>query len=453
MSGAADALAQLRQALSSGAINQATYDIAAAALGQPAGGGAVAQGPGATALGQGAAQVQGDNRGTINLGLIIEQASLPGASAEVLQQAYLARLLRDLNQLPLLAGEEGGEQVQLACVYTALLTLRNDRDGRASTPDQQRDNQSGFKPDSKPLSALAVLNAEPRLVLMAGPGGGKSTFVNVVAMALAGERLALPQPNLATLTAPLPEDDEQSGRQHDEVPEPQPWHHGPLLPVLVVLRDLAAQLPPPGTPVDADTVWTYIAGQLKRRALEAYAPHLHQQLLQHGGLVMFDGLDEVPDAQQRRAQVKQAVQAFAATFHYCRLLVTSRTYAYQHQAWKLDGFAEVQLRPFNQAQMAAFIDAWYSHMASLARLTEVDARERAGTLKSEIQRNPRLHELAERPLLLTLIAQLQSKGGGALPQRREALYDAAVTMLLDTWEKLKPRPAPHRTARPTRNPA
>ena len=450
MTAAPEPLAELRRLLDEKSISAETFKALAAALKAQAsstshqaeldGSGAMAQGLGATALGAGATQINGDFHGTLNLDVIIQQARQPGASMHILRRAYLARLLLHTNQLPLLAGEQGSEQVQLSQVYTALLTQRSAADGAgkhglaAAADDEQR---------ARPLSALAVLDAEPRLVLMAGPGGGKSTFVNVVAMSLAGELLGRQAPNLATLVAPLPHGDD---RKQDEPPKPQPWRHGPLLPVLVLLRDLASQLPPPGTPIDADTLWRFITGRLQQATLGDFAPHLHEQLLQQGGLVLLDGLDEVPDAQGRRVQIKQAVQAFAAIFRHCRLLVTSRTYAYQKQDWKLDGFAEVQLRPFNDAQIACFVDAWYGHMAALARLTTADAKDRAATLKAEVRRNPRLRELAGRPLLLTLIAQLQTKGGGALPQRREALYDAAVTMLLDTWEKLKPRTAPDGTA-------
>lgn len=442
----ADPHASLRQLLAAGQITQAMFDAALAASAAQApsasadlqGGGAIAQGRGATAVGQGGAYVGRDNRGTINLGVLIEQARQPGASEEELQRAYLARLLRDHNHLPLLAGEQGAEEVLLSQVYTALLTQRQqadpeDRAGLARMAHGER--------GARPLSALAVLDAEPRLVLLAGPGAGKSTFVNVVAMAMAGELLGLEQPNLATLRAPLPDDEDEILRGQHEAPVPQPWQHGPLLPVLVVLRDLATRLPPPGTPVDAGTVWQFIEEQLHRKALGAYAPHLHRQLIEQGALVLFDGLDEVPQAHDRRAQIKAAVQSFAATFGRCRLLVTSRTYAYQKQDWKLQGFAEVLLRPFDAAQIRAFVNAWYAHMASLARLTPADARDRAETLQREIARSPRLQELAERPLLLTLIAQLQAKGGGDLPRRREALYDAAVAMLLHTWERLKPRTA------------
>ena len=276
------------------------------------------------------------------------------------------------------------------------------------------------------------MNAEPKLVLLGGPGSGKTTFVSFVALCMAGEFLGLPGPNLGTLAAPLPEDDLEDST-------PQQWDHAALMPVHVVLHDLASQLPPSGTLANAETVWRYIGGCLQQAALEEFAPFLRGELLNRGGLILFDGLDEVPDALDRREQIKQAVQDFAATFSRCRFLVTSRTYAYQRQDWKLDGFAEVRLSLFTPSQIRAFVDAWYAHMVELFRLTEVDAKDRAGVLKRTVERNDRIRELAERPLLLTLIAQLQTDGGGEPPERREELYDKAVELLLNRWESMKVR--------------
>jgi predicted NACHT family NTPase len=50
-----------------------------------------------------------------------------------------------------------------------------------------------------------------------------------------------------------------------------------------------------------------------------------RELLRQGGLILLDGLDEVPDPSARREQIKQAVQGFADTFSSCRFLVTSRS--------------------------------------------------------------------------------------------------------------------------------
>lgn len=153
-------------------------------------------------------------------------------------------------------------------MYTALLTHTlesHDRMVRGEIPDRE----------ARRFSALEQLNQNPRLVLLGGPGSGKSTFVNFVAMCMAGETLGREAANLALLTAPLPDED---GSDQDQ---PQPWEHGALLPVCVILRDFAARgLPPADQAATAEHLWRFIAAQLETAALGAYASHLGQELLE-----------------------------------------------------------------------------------------------------------------------------------------------------------------------------
>ena len=270
---------------------------------------------------------------------------------------------------------------------------------------------------------------------MGGPGSGKTTFLNFAALCMAGELLGLTIANLERLRTPIPPEPDNETQKK---PRPQRWTHQGLLPVRVLLRDFAADLPPAGAPVTADALWGFIVKQLPD-LLHGHADDLRDELLGKGGLILLDGLDEVPDALQRREQVKQAIQEFAGIYRNCRFLVTSRTYAYQRQDWKLNGFAERELLPFSRGQIERFVDTWYAHMAKdLFRLTEPEANARAKVLKHATQRTE-LRELAERPLLLTLMARLQTKGGGTLPENREELYAQSVDMLLDEWEGLKLR--------------
>ncbi|MBN2393752.1 MAG: NACHT domain-containing protein, partial [Anaerolineae bacterium] len=371
--------------------------------------------------------------------LILEQAKQPGASAEVLRQAYLYRLMQQTRRLPLggvdpkSASDAQSSELRLSAVYTALLTQRVEADARLAEATSER--------ESRRLSAVEVLNTEPRLVLLGDPGGGKTTFVNFVALCLAGETLKDTEANLSALTAPLPDERPERQRREDEKPQPQPWKHGALLPVRVVLRDFAARgLPAAGDPacrgVNGDTLWAFIAAEVGE-TLKEYVPHLKQELLERGGLILLDGLDEVPDAAQRRVQVKAAVQDFAACFPRCRFLVTSRTYAYQRQDWKLDDFSEVVLNPFTPGQITRFVDGWYAHIAVVRGLDAADAQGRAVLLKTAIERSERLAELAARPLLLTLMASLHAWRGGSLPEKREELYANTVDLLLDQWESPK----------------
>lgn len=96
--------------------------------------------------------------------------------------------------------------------------------------------------ESRSASALEQLNEHNRLVLLGDPGSGKTTFVNFVALCLTGASLGQ-VPNLEHLTTPLPieEDERRRNRDLDPHPQSQPWEHGKLLPVRVILRDFAAR--------------------------------------------------------------------------------------------------------------------------------------------------------------------------------------------------------------------
>lgn len=82
----------------------------------------------------------------------------------------------------------------------------------------------------------------------------------------------------------------------------------------------------------------YLTAGLEQAALGAYAPHLHEDLLGHWGLILLDGLDDIHEADTRCGQVKQAVLDFVTSLSRCRFLAPSRTCAYQKQAWQQDGF-------------------------------------------------------------------------------------------------------------------
>ena len=398
-------------------------------------GSAVSTGEGTAVVGDGNKVVSGEVHGDVVIGDQYKTDGQPRAEAAALRQAYLNRVLEQTQTLQLggvdpKAAREPTAQtgLALAAVYTALMTQQTEQDARGRMPAPDR--------EARRLSAVTVLDREPRLALLGDPGSGKSTFVNFVALCLTGEALGRPDANLALMTTPLPQE-ERGVAPRQEQPEPQPWRHGALLPVRIVLRDLAARgLPPVGQRANGDHLWRFIVAELGD-TLKEYAPRLKQELQERGGLILLDGLDEVPEADARRVQVKQAVQGFAADFPRCRFVVTSRTYAYQQQDWKLPGFSEAVLAPFGWGQIERFVDNWYAHLAAVRKQHAEDAQGRAVLLKTAIQRSARLRELAERPLLLTLMASLHAWRGGNLPERREELYADTVDLLLDQWESPK----------------
>jgi formylglycine-generating enzyme required for sulfatase activity len=354
----------------------------------------------------------------------------PEVNSSVLRKAYLDHLFDTTVQVALSGidpniPEDAKSHLKLYAVYTALLT---------QTPEQELEEMKISKTDQerKLLPVLEQLERYDRLVLMGDPGGGKSTFVNFVAMCLAGEGLCNPAVNIKALKVPLPDDKGNPGEKE------QSWTHGPLLPVLVILRDFAARgFPGDGQAGYASHLWDFIESELRECCIGDYAGHLKKELLEQGGLLLLDGLDEVPEADNRRGQIKESIIKFAKTFKKCRILVTSRTYAYQKQDWKLSGFSETILAPFSDGQIRQFVDRWYAHTAELRGTNREDAQGRAVILKQAIFKSDRLRVLAERPLLLTLMASLHAWRGGELPDKREQLYADATELLLETWQKAK----------------
>jgi hypothetical protein len=134
------------------------------------------------------------------------------------RDAYLNWLMDQVHAVPLTGvdpksiHEETRRGLDLAAVYTALMTQRTDMaEERTLRPDRE----------ARQLSALAVLNTEPHLALLGNPGSGKSTFLNFVVLCMAGELGHHPDANLRVLTAPVPVDDDAS-RPREEKPQPQP---------------------------------------------------------------------------------------------------------------------------------------------------------------------------------------------------------------------------------------
>ena len=386
------------------------------------------RGSGALAQGEGNVVASGLSRAA-GRDLIENQTIIGGMPAAdtgeaALRDAYLRRVAEQTGFISLAAAEsapapDSEARLNLEAVYTALSTR-----AEHAAADERGDRMA-----SRPSSALEEMNRHERLVLLGEPGSGKSTFVGFVALCHAGEVLGLPGINLERLTAPLP--DEQGHAERER----QPWDHGPLLPVRVVLRHLATKLPERGRKATAQDLWDALERDLREAGFGEYCTFLKRELLTRGGLLLLDGLDEVPEADTRRDQIRQVVEAFVEGFGKCRVLLTSRSYAYRNQRWRLPGFSEAVLAPFGTGQIRRFVRAWYAHQAAKGQLVPKDASAQAAQLERSILGNPRLRELAERPLLLTLMANLHASRGGELPQRREELYAEALELLLSSWER------------------
>ncbi|WP_413800651.1 NACHT domain-containing protein [Streptomyces iranensis] len=148
------------------------------------------------------------------------------------------------------------------------------------------------------------------------------------------------------------------------------------------------------------------------------------------GLLLIDGIDEIPerDRERTRAWLADLLIAFPNNLW----LVTSRPSAVAEDWLGAQNFAEFTLSPMSREDMAAFIDRWHEAARQTCRTEEERAELNAyqSAMHTAVRTKQDLTRLATNPLMCGLICALHRARRGYLPPGRKALYDAALSMLL-----------------------
>ncbi|MFF7655901.1 NACHT domain-containing protein [Streptomyces sp. NPDC007983] len=148
------------------------------------------------------------------------------------------------------------------------------------------------------------------------------------------------------------------------------------------------------------------------------------------GLLLIDGIDEIPerDRERTRGWLADLLLAYPGNLW----LVTSRPSAVADDWLAAQDFSEFALSPMRRDEMAAFIDRWHDAARQTCRTD--DERAALATYQSALHTAVRTKQdlslLATNPLMCGLICALHRARRGYLPPGRKALYDAALSMLL-----------------------
>ena len=254
----------------------------------------------------------------------------------------------------------------------------------------------------RPLLLTRALGQRRRLVLLGAPGGGKSSFLAHLAIALArGDADAVPG-----------------------------WDAGALLPVLVSLGAYAGHTQQTQTTISSDTLYAFVAAQVQRQGNDALLRPFTKAFRTGRVALLCDGLDEVADPQLRIA-VARAVAGIETTGYVavtCRVRSFVGAVADALDAWG----APVEVAPLTGGQIRHFVRAWYNRAVAQGRTSAADADVAADDLLARVQQNATLRDLATTPLLLTIITLLYYYEG-KLPDGRAELYEDMVRLLLSNW--------------------
>jgi hypothetical protein len=292
--------------------------------------------------------------------------------------------------------EVGSQRLRLENLFVPLhLIVANRTDGPLAS---EAGAENVDVPASNRCPVGEVFATHSRLAILASPGGGKSTLVKRLAIAYA-------DPDRRRLT-------------EDHLPD-RSW-----LPLFFRCRELRDKTRAPFSElVDALAARAYM-GELS----DAFRAYVDRTLRNGEVLLLVDGLDEISDAGDRAAFVRN-LRTLLAVYPNVSLVVTSREAGFRQVAGLLAAVClNTRLADFDADDVRRLSVAWHREILGDRPDVIADAERLASTIAA----NDRIRLLAVNPLLLTTLL-LVKRWVGQLPTRRSILYGKAVEVLLMTW--------------------
>ncbi|MFG2210712.1 NACHT domain-containing protein [Streptomyces sp. NPDC048638] len=331
----------------------------------------------------------------------LEGRPSPQAADTAFERVYLTYIARKHSRLTIY-GIDLAHSPDRWPLDSAYLSL-------GATSRQPEINISGMMPTEgppprPPQRADQALSDFDRVLLRGVAGSGKSTLIQWLAVSCTKDPADTPLPHL-----------------YGRIPF--------VLPLRTLTRSGAA-LPTPDRFLSA--VGCPVAG--------ARPDGWAERVLAAGrGLLLVDGLDEIPDRERKQARhwLRDLLDAFPDN----RWLVTTRPSAVREDWLAADGFDELTLAPMGREEVTAFIGRWHAAAREDAEDTDrLDAYERS--LLTAVRTKQDLGRLATNPLMCGLICALHRDRRGYLPHGRKELYDAALGMLLSRRDRERDMGAP-----------
>ncbi len=369
-------------------------------------------------FGQPKAEVQALATANTRLELEIDSRQLRAFDAAH-RTSYLNRILNQYEYLPLQGmGFDARNAPLTVRQRIGLLDVYIDLDTTAKIERVDNNPAPAKRSRVQPLSVLQALIRSTRMVLVGAPGSGKSTFVNYLAYCLASHHL-----------------NPDAGWLHHHLPAlPAAWQT--LLPIPISLRELSIWIQRDQiNQRKSRLLLDYLQSWLHERILDEFYFVLKEQLRRGQALLLLDGVDEIPDDDQLRRQIKEMISDLSDAFPDTPILVTCRVLSYRTIHWQLDDqiWPVFELAELTDAQIRHFIADWYGLMVTMQVINDI------GTLSDKLQQavfRPDLLRLARNPLLLTVMALVHTHKG-QLPDARALLFEAVVELLLWRWEAIK----------------
>ena len=194
-------------------------------------------------------------------------------------------------------------------------------------------------------------------------------------------------------------------------------------------------------PITKDPQWLvhFLGSQSASREWGLDAEWFKERLNQGDCLLLFDGLDEAPD-RKTREYATELLEAVAATWPKCPILVTSRPSGYQDRS-VLPNFQPSTIEALNDHAVETFLDRW-SRALHPTDTTAAEAHRQA--LLQALNARPNIRRLARNTVMLTALAVVHWNEK-RLPEQRAELYESILLWLSRSRELRPGRAGPERS--------
>ncbi|MEO0455586.1 MAG: NACHT domain-containing protein [Cyanobacteria bacterium P01_A01_bin.114] len=292
----------------------------------------------------------------------------------------------DIYVLPAIKDEEILPNLLEPQTLQEVYDTERNRGNRELDFSQQRGKKTSFK-------GINIVNRENRLMVLGGPGAGKSTFLRSVGLeALKGK----------------------AGE----------YQHG-LIPIFLELKYFD------GPDI---TLEKKMEGELDIFNLAGIANgariFLIEGLKKGIFLVILDALDEV--APRNRHSTLSQIEKFVDQYDQNRFIISCRTACRTVDQICLNDFSEIEVQSFDDEQIQQFIENWFNKDEHDRELRIAD---KFWNLLNRPE-NASTRELSKTPLLLALICMSYDRSQN-LPRNRTSLYKKALDVMLEEWSASK----------------
>lgn len=297
---------------------------------------------------------------------------------------YAKNFIERYNRLKIIGMTE---PVSLADIYVQVNILEKITSRIRLTPEDMeawekryRQHRSFGKIKEKTIDGLKLADSKQHIMLLGQPGAGKSTFLKHIGLQAIQDKL------------------EQK-----------------RIPVFISLKELADS---------PHTLLEFITEEFDTCRFPDAESFIERQLENGNLLLLLDGLDEVGKSNINK--VYKDVNSFSDKYSQNQFIISCRTAAYNQSFTR---FTDVELAEFGEKEINSFVTKWFGNN-----------KVKADACQNKIKQNKPILELAQNPLLLTLLC-LAFDETMDFPANRAELYKEAIDALLKKW--LSSKNIPH----------